>query len=190
MNFLRRLAANSPLRRILLHPSVRRVLASILALRFVPAAWQVDRPFSFLAAEARKVGLRTYRLRGTGTPVVVRHDKGGLELIDEIFRARCYEPPAEVAPFIPSAPRILDVGANVGAYSAFAADQWPKASITAIEADQENVDALRDLVGQRTGDHIEVVAAAASTNDEPIRFAAGLGSGSRISPDGGPAAAA
>ena len=78
MNFLRRLAANSPLRRILLHPSVRRVLASILALRFVPAAWQVDRPYIFalmlraaydivgVGRWGTTIGKRLARRRGSG----------------------------------------------------------------------------------------------------------------------------
>ncbi len=184
MNYLRRLAARSPLKSILLHPRVRQVLASILALRFIPAVWQVDHPFSFLAAEVRRAGLRRYRLRASGEPIVVRHDQGGLELLDEIFRQRCYEPPPDVAPLIPAVPRILDVGANVGAFCAYATSRWPESHILAIEADPDNVVALRDLLTTGRSNRFEVLAAAASTDDEPIRFASGLGSGSRISSDG------
>lgn len=185
MNALRRWAATSPLRNVLLHPRVRHLLASILALRFLPAAWAVDRPFAFLWADVRKVGIRSYRLRATGEPIVIRHGCNGLELLDEIFRRRCYDPPRPVAALIGAAPRVLDVGANVGGYSAFVRGRWPDARIVAIEADADNVEALRLFADLDASGTVEVLEAAATTNDAPLQFGSGRGSGSRIVAAGG-----
>lgn len=184
MNVLRRLAASGPWRKVVLHPKVRPVLAGVLGLRFVPAAWQVTRPFRFLAAASAGRGERAYALRGSGQPVVVRHGFGSLEVLWEIFTDGCYEPPADVATRIPDDPRILDVGANVGAYSAFARTRWPNATITAIEADPDNVSALERFTVLDGSGRVSVVAAAATTDDAPVRFRSGRGAGSLLADDG------
>ncbi|HET8931735.1 MAG TPA: FkbM family methyltransferase [Acidimicrobiales bacterium] len=160
------------------------MLAGLLALRFVPAAFQVTQPGRFLVAALTGSGEQNYLLRGSGRPVVVRHGYGSLEVMWEIFQERCYDPPVDVAERIPAAPRILDVGANVGAYSAFARVRWPEASIVAIEADPENVAALQRFSALDGTGRVTVVAAAATTADGPVRFAAGRGAGSKLSEDG------
>ncbi len=180
MNFLRRHVHTGPLGRVLLHPSVRPVLAGVIALRFVPAAWQVTRPVRFLVAALTGTEVRTYRLRSSGRPVVVRHGFGSLAIMWEIFLQGCYEPPHDLTDRIPPAPRILDVGANVGAYSAYARGRWPDASIVAIEADPDNVAALERFAALDGSGRVEVVAAAATTADGPVRFMTGLGAGSML----------
>lgn len=184
MNVLRRWAANSPLRRVLLDRRVRRLVASVLTLRFVPALFAVDRPGAFLSAEIRHSGVREYRLRASGEPLVVRHGHGALELVHEIFRAGCYDPPTALATLIGPDPRILDVGANVGVFTAFARRRWPQATIVMVEADPDNVSALERFVESDASGRIEVIAAAASTTDDPVHFKAGHGTGSRIATTG------
>lgn len=184
MNTLRAIADRGPLRKVLLHPRVRPYLAGLAALRFVPAAWQVTQPIRFLVAALGGVGEREYRLRGSGRPVVVRHGFGSLEGMWEIFVDRCYDPPEELAPLIPAAPRILDVGANVGIFSAFARVRWPEGRIVAIEADPDNAAALERFTTLDGSGRVEVLGAAATTSDGPVRFRSGLGSGSMLAEEG------
>lgn len=180
MNVLRRFVHNGPFHNVLLHPAVRPVLAGVAALRFVSAAWQVTQPVRFLFAALAGSGERAYRLRGSGRPVVVRHGCGSLAVMWEIFQQGCYEPPGDLAERLPAAPRILDVGANVGAYSAFARGRWPDASIVAIEADPDNVAALERFAALDASGRVQVIAAAATTSNGPVRFATGLGAGSML----------
>lgn len=180
MNVLRRWVHAGPLGKVLLHPAVRPVLAGVVALRFVPAAWQVTEPFRFLFAALGGQGERAYRLRGSNRPVVVRHGFGSLAVMWEIFARGCYEVPADLIDRLPAAPRIFDVGANVGAYSAFALGRWPEATIVAIEADPDNVAALERFAALDGSGRVEVIAAAATIADGPVRFVTGLGAGSML----------
>lgn len=180
MNRLRRFVRNSPLRHLLLNRWVRPVLGWLVGLRFIRAAWIVDRPWSFLVADLRRVGQREYRIRSTGVPLVVRHGQGALEVLDDIFVRNCYAPPPALESLIGAAPRILDVGANVGMFAAFARGRWPDATIEAIEADPANVAALRRLGASDGSGQVKVSAAAATVSDGPVRFRSGLGTGSML----------
>lgn len=184
LNRLRRFVHTTPLRRILLGHRMRRILGRISSLRFLPAVTVVRRPLRFLALDLAGRGLAVHRLRAGGGAVVVDHGHGALGLLDEIFRRASYEPPAAVQAAIPPAPRILDIGANVGAYSAYALERWPDATITAIEADAHNVAGLERLVAARGSDRIRVIAAAAANHSGTVRFRGGLGPGSAGAPDG------
>src|SRR6478609_12197647 len=67
MNFLRRAASIPGVRVVLLQPDVRRAVASVLALRFLVAAWVTTKPFAVLAGEALSRGeVRTYLIRAQG----------------------------------------------------------------------------------------------------------------------------
>lgn len=186
LNRIRRFVHRSPLRRILLGRRVRRVLGRAATLRFLPAAGQVRRPLRFLSGEVTGRGMTVHRLRSSGRAIVVDHGRGASELVDEIFRARCYEPPEQIAALVPTAPRILDLGANLGAFSAYALDTWPGATVVAVEADPENLVGLRRFVAEGGDDRVEILAGAACTHGGTVRFRSGLGAGSAIAGDGTP----
>ena len=114
LNELRRIADSPPLRPVLLRPAVRRLGAALLGLRFLAAAWEMDRPWMFLWSEGTRLPLAQYRVRGSDVRVVVRHDSGARELVHEIFSQRCYEPSEAISAKLPESPAILDIGANVG----------------------------------------------------------------------------
>ena len=149
-------------------------------MRFLPALWVVDHPLDFLAAEARRSGLAVYGLRGQPVELVVRHGAGALELLYEIFHERCYEPPESVVHLIPRAPRILDLGANVGAFAAYALIRWPRASLTCVEPDRDNLVALHEFRSRHPWANVRVVPACAGARAGTVGFAAGLGTGSRV----------
>lgn len=181
MNWLRRLASLPGLRRVLLHRAVRRRLAGALALRFLLAATVVTTPWSLLRAElTRRGSVRTYRLRKSGLPVAMQHGRD-LEALHEIFVHGEYEPPAALAARL--APEhvgaVLDVGANVGMFAAWACGRWPRASLTCIEPDAANTSVLRTWVHE-SGGQVRVLEAAASTSAGTMTFLDGMGSGSRL----------
>ena len=186
LNTLRSLASRPPLGRVLLHPAVRRCAAAAVSLRFLSSAWATDRPLSFLAADLQHKGVCSYRLRGSDLTVVVRHDTGARELLSEIFTSGCYEPDPDLLSSIPDVPKVLDIGANVGAFAAYAAMTWPTAEIACIEPDPENLVALRQFVRLNPRLSVVIHEVCAATRDGELAFAVGGGAGSRVQVGGRP----
>lgn len=185
MNLLRRIASLPGLRVVLLNPAVRRRLAAVLALRFAVAARRTTTPFRLLLNEyVRHRGRAdTYVIKATGVPVVMQHGRD-LEALFELFERGEYEPPTEIAPLLgrDRVHRIVDVGANVGMFSAWATGRWPDADITAFEPARDSVPIYREWARGR--DHVTFLAAAASTADGTMRFADGFGGGSHAATEG------
>ena len=181
MNRLRRLASLPGVRRVLLYPPVRRRVAAVLALRFLTAAWVTTTPWALLRGEAVGRGtVRTYRLREGGLPVSLQHGRD-LEALFELFVRGEYEPPAPLADRLraDTVRSVLDVGANVGMFAAWASRRWPGATVTCLEPDPSNTEVLRTWV-RASGRSVTVVEAAASTTVGSLTFLGGLGSGSRL----------
>ena len=179
MNFLRRAASIPGVRVVLLQPDVRRAVASVLSLRFLVAAWVTTKPFAVLAGEALSRGeVRTYLIRATGVRVAMQHGRD-MEALFELFTRGEYEPPpGEVGDRLTteSVKAVLDVGANVGMFSAWARGRWPDASIVTVEPAPENLVVLHEQAAhdRRT----VVIEAAVAPRDGEIAFVEGWGSGS------------
>jgi FkbM family methyltransferase len=186
VNLLRRIASLPGLRVVLLNPAVRRRVAAVLALRFAWAARRTTTPVQLLLNEyvRRRGRVNTYVIKDTGVPVVMQHGRD-LEGLFELFERGEYEPPPELADrlSVERVRRILDVGANVGMFSAWATGRWPGAEITAFEPAPENLPVLNEWA--RRHDQVTVVEAAAYTQDGTLRFQGGLGAGSRVTFGGG-----
>lgn len=141
----------------------------------------------FLAREllrSRVVG--EYHARSSGLPLLLRHSSADVVTLGEIFHRPDYDPPPQIAALLQGRPlRILDLGANVGLFGVFAAGRWPRASVTAVEPDPDNLAVLRrcvELSGR--GDAWQVVAAAAAAQEGTVAFEGGGESLSRIAPGG------
>lgn len=181
MNALRRLASLPGLRAVLLHPPVRRRVAALLAVRFLVAAWVTTTPWAVLRGEATRRGTTaTYRLRDGGGPVSLQHGRD-LEALFEVFVRGEYEPPGPLAQRLgpDRTLRILDVGANVGMFAAWAGRRWPAATISCVEPDPSNTEVLRTWA-RAGGGAVTVVEAAAATGAGTLTLLDGLGSGSRL----------
>ena len=76
---------------------------------------------------------------------------------------------------------MLDVGANVGMFSAWARGRWPQARIVAVEPAPENVAVLQEQAGQ--DGRTEVVVAAVAPADGETGFVEGWGAGSHVPSD-------
>jgi FkbM family methyltransferase len=184
VNLLRRIASLPGLRVVLLHPAVRRRVAAALAVRFALAARRTTTPLQLLLNEyvRRRGRVNTYVIKDSGVPVVMQHGRD-LEALFELFERGEYEPPAELAERLSSGRvrRILDIGANVGMFSAWATGRWPGADITAFEPAPENLQVLREWA--RGQDRVTLVEAAAYTEPGTLHFHGGLGAGSRLTLD-------
>jgi FkbM family methyltransferase len=116
-----------------------------------------------------------YELRRSGLKFHVRHRTGDVAILNKIFArdhaANSYAPPPAVAAGVGTAPRILDVGANIGMFGVFALDRWPGARITAFEPDPDNLRVLRRTVAANdVGDRWEVVGRAVSNAPGELSF--------------------
>lgn len=76
------------------------------------------------------------------------------EILVEIFNRHCYRPPMDVR-----APRVLDLGANIGLFAAYAISSMGAEEVTSVEADPANLASLRQFV---------------ASNDLPVRVIPGF----------------
>jgi FkbM family methyltransferase len=180
---LRRIGALRPVLAFLTSPRVERVVATVL--RASPVRGRIR----FLANEVRPSSVpRAYRLRESGMVIHVRHGTPDVAALGEVFYERQYEPPAAVAGFLDGLdrpPAILDLGANVGYFTVFAAFRFPHSRIVAFEPDPANAELMRRTMDANALDY-RLIEAAASTRDGEVPFAAGGFTLSRIDAGGEP----
>ena len=131
--------------------------------------------FTFRQALRRRQ-LARYRLRGSGIPVYLRHNTPDLNTLDEIFRHGHYDLPRPVEETLKSTPeavRIVDLGANVGLFGAFALGVFPDAQIVGFEPEPSNADVHRRTIGAGGADgRWALVEAAAAKADGTVSFSA------------------
>jgi FkbM family methyltransferase len=163
-------------RRIGGHPRLEPFTALLLR------AWCVRESAAFLARElARRRVVASYRVRGRGGGrLLLRHRTGDVVTLGEVFHRPDYEPPPEVAAMIPPAPRIVDLGANVGYFGLYAFGCWPDASIEAYEPDPDNAALLERCIALNgLSRRWRAYRAAAGVADGVLTFKAGLFATSR-----------
>jgi FkbM family methyltransferase len=185
MNHLRRLASLPGLRSVLLRPGVRRRVASLLALRFLVAAFRTTTPLAVVTGEVTRRGsVGTYRIRDSGRLVALQHGRD-IEALYEVFAAGEYEPPPGLAERLgpERVRRVLDVGANVGMFTSWARGRWPQASVRAVEPAESNLAVLRRMTQDDAA--VEVLAGAVSTTAGEVAFVDGWGAGSHVAGSGG-----
>jgi FkbM family methyltransferase len=114
--------------------------------RTLGAASCVRERARFVVNELRDVPLvHEYRLRDSGLIAPVRHPLLDMWGLEEIFRLRVYEPPAQAAAALRALgrpPRVVDLGGNVGLFGLFALELFPGASIVSFEPDPANLRSL------------------------------------------------
>ena len=176
LNRARELADKSPFRTYLLKPSVRSKIASIGALRFLAAIFVTADPLKYLWAWVKSgENLLTVHLKSGGT--LKLNPRRDLETLYEVFLQRCYEPPKKIVFAQPQI--VLDVGANIGAFSAFARQLWPNTKIISFEPDPENAELYRSTSAGNDAS-TNFFEAAAATKDGLLSFRSSLGSGSHV----------
>jgi FkbM family methyltransferase len=151
----------------------------------------VREPLRFAARELsgrRAVGL--YRPRGTNIRVCVRHNLRGPGWdghdqlpLDEIFRERCYDPPAPVERRLAAIaqPRIVDLGGHLGYFGAYALTRYPDARLVSFEPEPDHARLLRRAIDVNgLADRWQLVEACAHTEDGTLKLAAGRAVGTHV----------
>ena len=166
-------------RRLATAPGFRQLtrFQPLLRLSFALRASLVRERLRFVANELRRKPVTAvYRLRGSGVTIALRHHTGDVLVLDEIFSQLEYEPPPEARPALSAlrAPRVVDLGANIGLFGAWVLGSHPDARIVAVEADPANAAVHRRTIeANELGDRWQLVEGFASTRAGVIRFAGG-----------------
>lgn len=171
-------------------PAVRAVtdfepVGRMLATR--AAAQGVRSPWRFAALElSGRGGERPYVLRESDLQVWLRHRTADVAVVTEIFHEHVYEPPPGPRAAIEALgrpPEVLDLGANIGLFGAYALGRWPGCGVTAYEPDPLNCALHRRTVAANPGRRWELRELAASNEDGAIAFGGGRFSASaRLAP--------
>lgn len=166
-------------RRIVLQPRVRRAIARILMVRFLAAAQETTTPLSLVRREILSRGeVHTYRLVKSGQDVSIMHGRDLEALYELIHRDEYAVPPPLRTRLQRPDIAILDVGANIGMFSAWALGRWPSATIVAFEPEPSNAGIYRQWAAGR--ENVTLHEAAASNENGQLRFQTGVGSGSFV----------
>lgn len=183
MNTIRRLGSLPGVRKVALHPPVRKALATALMLRYIPAAWETTTPGAFLRREYLDRGrVAAYTLRGGGSRLWLQHGRDFEALYELIHRGE-YAPPEPLrARLDRPGLRVLDIGANIGVFSAWVLQRWPDARITAFEPEPGNADLYRRWASSAP-QAPTFVEAAVVTSESTVHMQEGLGSGSFLTAD-------
>ena len=158
----------SALRRLGAHPRLEPVVAAGLRARGVRPSLR------FFAGEATGRGEGEYVLRSNGARLHIVHGTSDAATMDQAFMQGVYTPTPEADAALRALgrpPVILDLGANVGLFSIWAALRWPGARTISVEPLPRNVELLRRNLALALGEgEHEVVAAAATTADGEVTF--------------------
>jgi FkbM family methyltransferase len=167
-------------RRLAGAPGFRHLARSqtLLRVSFALRGSLVRERLGFAAAELRRrPATGVYRLRESGVAIALRHHTGDVMVLDEIFSQREYEPPPAVTAALerlPSDVRIVDLGANIGLFGAWALGRFPEATVLAVEADPANAAVHRLAIqANDAAGRWRLVEAFAATTAGTVRFAAG-----------------
>jgi FkbM family methyltransferase len=141
--------------------------ATALALR----ARTVRRASVFALRELRGGGrIARYELREAPVRILVRHGRGDAATLGEVFHERHYVPPPDLAAGLDPV-LILDLGANIGLFGAFASARWERARIVAYEPDPGNATICRECIEENgLEDRWELRRAAAASAPGQLRF--------------------
>ena len=122
----------------------------------------------------RREGLFIYRLRENGLRVAIRHRTGDVVTLGEVFHEHDYRPPPELSHELTQVRNIVDLGANIGLFGAFAVATWPEAEIVAFEPDPANADVHGQTIAiNALQARWSLVRAAAGSRAGQARFVAG-----------------
>jgi FkbM family methyltransferase len=117
-----------------------------------------------------------------GLKVYVRHGTLDMTIFTRVFWRRIYDPPAALRDRLRAPLRVLDLGANIGLFSA---SLGPGTTVTAVEADPKNAALLQRTINANGLDW-NVICAYASSEAGTIGFTGGQQCFSRADPNGDP----
>lgn len=162
-------------------PGLRRLtqVDAVTRVTFALRGSLVRERTRFALNELRARPLATYHLRGSNVIVAIRHRTPDVMVLDEIFSQHEYDFPLELG----AAPRVVDLGANIGLFGAWVLMRYPDASIVGVEADEANAAAHEAAIAANTADW-RLIHAFAATAPGEVRFEGGAFSTSHAAETG------
>jgi FkbM family methyltransferase len=138
---------------------------AVLRATIVSAAVGVAPSARFALNELFQVrGVRRYTLRRSGRTLFVRHPVMDAWVVHEVINRRLYTPPPPVERALRrvDSPRIVDLGAHIGAATLHFLEHFPTARVLAVEPNPQTAALLRRMVAvNRLEEQCEVRQAAA-----------------------------
>jgi FkbM family methyltransferase len=151
------------------------------AIQTVRGAKAVREPLRFVALQLAPARVAAHRLRDSDMTVFVRHRTRDVHILNEIFGGtggrRSYQPPPELAAELDArrAPKVIDLGANIGLFGAYALGRWPDAAVRSFEPDPANLRMLTRVIAANGLEHRWSVAdVAVADRAGAMSFTAGL----------------
>lgn len=150
----------------------------LIRLTFALRGALVQDPLRFALNELR-LGSRTatYALRESGVAITLRHHTADILVLDEVFSQREYDPPPPALEALTSVKRplrVVDLGANIGLFGAWALGRFAVERIEAIEPDPANFAVHERTIAANSGRaEWRLIAACAATAEGQVRFHAG-----------------
>jgi FkbM family methyltransferase len=165
-------------------PGVRRLtqVTPLLRVSFALRASLVEPSWRFALNELRPGGsVRRYRLRGSKVTIALRHHSPDVMVLDEMLAQEEYAYPRAVAEALwgTAAPRVVDLGANIGLFGALILDQFPHATVVGVEVDPANADVHETAIAANPGTDWKLIRGAAATTAGRARFVLGTYTTSR-----------
>jgi FkbM family methyltransferase len=114
-----------------------------------------------------------YRLRSSGLRAIVRHPLVDLGVVNEVLVHDEYSIPGPVARRLSAlgrAPRVLDLGGNIGLFALRLFERFPGAAVTSFEPDPRNLEALQRCAASNPSLDWTIVPVAAGTSDGEAEF--------------------
>lgn len=139
-------------------------------------------PFFARQAAGRRTIARYHRVGGR-VAFHLRHATDDLQTFAQVVAEQHYAMPVPVIDTLRALgrpPEVVDLGANVGLFSAQVLERWPDAHVVAFEPDPANAAVLARSIAANPALRWELVQAAAGVADGEVTFAAGRFATSRI----------
>ena len=170
LRLVRRLATAPGFRRLTTFPPLIRV-------SFALRGTLVRSPLRFALNELRPGEVTaSYRLRRSEVSIVVRHHTPDVLVLDEVFSQQEYATPQEIDRELRRIRplRIIDLGANIGLFGAWALGRYSEAHVVAIEADTGNAAVHERAQAENNfGDRWRLIHAVAATHVGTARATGG-----------------
>jgi FkbM family methyltransferase len=143
----------------------------------------VDTSLRFAVNQSRRSpGVHTYGIRGSGLRIALRHGTTDIAAFNEVFVNGDYLVPTGLVRVVsePRAPRVLDLGANIGSFALWTLARNRASRVVSIEPDPGNASIIR--LAQRLNPDADwkLIEAAATVKDGVVQFAAGHGTASHL----------
>jgi FkbM family methyltransferase len=145
-------------------------------------------PLRFAASQFGPTRMASYRLRDSGLKIFLRHRTRDVDVLNELFGGTggrlIYDPPAAVASMLDAnpAPKVLDLGANIGLFGIYALSRWPAATIQSFEPDPTNLPLVSSAIAaNRFEGRWSVANVAVANQTAESSFTAGLFADSHLS---------